>query len=123
MPTVAMNRRRLVDLIFGPHATGGQNLLREERVASNGDEMVVTWRDEGTTSGGIIPRAITLPREKHHEFLAWAYTYLAPIRPFTAYVRLFDPTTADFLLRPISFQGYLISDADAQPEAYWSRKT
>jgi hypothetical protein len=98
MHTAIMNRRELLDLLVGRHQKNMQNSLSLEPVAEAGREMKVIWREEEIPPEGVLPRVITLPREAHREFLAWAYTYLAVLRPFTAFIRLLDPARAEELL-------------------------
>jgi hypothetical protein len=40
---------------------------------------------------GELPSVMLMPASDQEDFLAWAYTYLSGIRPFTAFVRLLDP--------------------------------
>jgi hypothetical protein len=96
MHTTNMNRRELLDLIKGS--------LEIEQGAQAGQQMTVIWREEDDSPGGTLPRVIALPREAQQEFLAWAYTYLAALRPFTAFVRLLDPVAASELLHRDSTQ-------------------
>jgi hypothetical protein len=100
MPTTIMNRRELLDLVWGRHRDGVQDSSEIQRAAQAGQEMTVIWREEDVSPGGTLPRVITMPSEAHREFLAWAYTYLAVLRPFTAFIRLLDPAKAsEFLQR------------------------
>jgi hypothetical protein len=104
MHTTNMNRRELLDLITGRRRDGAQGSLEIEQGAQAGQQMTVIWREEDDSPGGTLPRVIALPREAQQEFLAWAYTYLAALRPFTAFVRLLDPVAASELLHRDSTQ-------------------
>jgi hypothetical protein len=99
MRTTTMNRRELLDLLVGAHRVNVQESLSLEPISEAGKEMKVIWRDEDISSGGSLPRVITMPRDMHREFLAWANTYLAILRPFTAFIRLLDPARASEVLR------------------------
>ncbi|MEK7992987.1 MAG: hypothetical protein AAB403_04195 [Planctomycetota bacterium] len=99
MPTTIMNRRELLDLVWGRHRHGVQDSSEIEPAAQAGQEMTVIWREEDVSPGGTLPRVITMLREAHSEFLAWAYTYLAVLRPFTAFIRLLEPAMASELLQ------------------------
>jgi hypothetical protein len=99
MRTTIMNRRELLDILVGRHRSSVQDSLSLEQVPEVGQEMKVIWREEEISPGGTLPRVITMPREAHREFLAWTYTYLVTLRPFTAFIRLLDPAMGSELLR------------------------
>jgi hypothetical protein len=98
MPTANINRRELLDLVWGPRSDGLRDASGVEPSIRAAQEMTVTWREEDVFPGGTLPRVIAMPPEAHQEFLAWAYTYLAILRPLTAYVRLLDPGMASELM-------------------------
>jgi len=98
MHTTKMNRRELLDLITGRRRDGVQGSLEIEQGTQAVQQMTVIWREEDDSPGGTLPRVIALPREAQQEFLAWAYTYLPVLRPFTAFVRLVDLAEASEIL-------------------------
>ncbi len=90
MPTTTINRRQLLELVWGSHRDTLADPSGAEPIRAT-QEMTVIWRDEDATPGGTLPRIVSMPPEAHQDFLAWAYTYLAILRPFTAFVRLLTP--------------------------------
>jgi hypothetical protein len=104
MRTTIMNRRELLDLISGRHRDGVQGRLEIEPTVEAKQEVTAFWREEDVSPEGMLPRVISMPKETHREFLAWAYTYLSVLRPFTAFVRLLDPVTASALIERCSVQ-------------------
>jgi hypothetical protein len=99
MRTTTMNRRELLDLIAGRRREGVQGGLEIEPTAEAKQEVTALWLEEELSPEGILPRALVMPKEAHRDFLAWTYTYLPALRPFTAFIRLLDPSTASELVK------------------------
>lgn len=58
------------------------------------DELQLVWR-ENPIQRWTLPVAVILEEGRRRDFLAWVLTYLPDFRPFTAYCRVVDASTAE----------------------------
>jgi len=98
MYTSIMTSRELLDLVSGQPRDYERGISDIEPSAKAGQQMTTFWSGTEPFPKGKLPGLITIPSEEQRDFLAWAYTYLSALRPFTAFIRLLDPTTASKLL-------------------------
>jgi hypothetical protein len=94
MYKITATRRELLDVLHGSYPS--QLELRDHE--DDASRYTIIWdRDE---PDGMLPSAILIPERDQADFLAWAYTYLSSMRPFTAFVRLLDPRFGSQLEKP-----------------------
>jgi hypothetical protein len=91
MYTAKVTRRDVLDIFQGSFNSQLQ-LDVDNAPDRDGDGSAYTMIWEGNDSNEALPSLIVIPHTEQQDFLAWAYTYLATMRPFTAFVRVVDPS-------------------------------
>src|SRR5580700_10619287 len=94
MWTRAATRRELIEIIQSERAEDpGHRLFSNFGFTSttslsprNDSELLLVWRDDPRDLC-TLPNVIVTPSDQR-DFFAWAATYVKPLRPLTAYIRI-----------------------------------
>jgi hypothetical protein len=90
------SREELVDLIErdsgNPIASREGRNFSDIRLGTSG--IAAYWKDEPSKSSSL-PTGVVVRSEDLEDFIAWVATYV-PLRPFTAFCRVVDPTVIDY---------------------------
>ncbi|MDY3562264.1 hypothetical protein R5W23_003726 [Gemmata sp. JC673] len=96
-----VTRRELVELITPRRDADVPGAVEEHRSTLDlvrSDSMVALW-PERPSDFGRMPTAIVVPEGTKRDTLAWLSTYVRDLRPFTAYCRVVERSTAERFLR------------------------
>lgn len=103
MWVTTVSRRQFIDFIeVGDRPTVSNAWETDSPPAPmEGDSLTLVWRDKPDSDrrSPPFPAVIVVDRHMRRDFLAWALTYFKGFRPFTAFCRVIDSSSADTIFR------------------------
>lgn len=100
MYTASVSRREFLDILQRSYPGTPLSRTRDERDYDlKGEDLQLVWKDERQCRDYVLPSMVVIPAGGQKDFFAWAFTYLATLRPFTAFIRVVEPSLFQSITR------------------------